>query len=103
MTLNQYRKIADKVGGEVGETIHELVEELEEAREVIRGNKIPPLLGSKEVAEYLEVDPKNMHHTRKTRFFPEPDLLVGTRPFWFKTTIQMYQDKLAEWRESNAK
>jgi hypothetical protein len=103
VTLNRFLKLADKVGGEVGETIRGLVKELEEARDVIRDKKIPPLLGSKEVAEHLEVDPKNMHHTRKTRFFPAPDLLIGTRPFWFKTTIQRYQDQVAEWRESNTK
>lgn len=99
MILNQYRQLADEVGGEVGQKIHELVYELEESRKIIRGIKLPTLLGVKEVAELLGVDPKNMHHVRKTRFFPEPDDFVGKRPVWYLTTIQEYQDKIAEWRE----
>lgn len=98
MTLNQYRAWADDVGGEVGEKIHELVNELEEARKIISGKKLPQLLGSKEVADILEIDPKNMHHTRKTKFFPDPDVEVGKRPFWFITTIQAYQELIEEWR-----
>lgn len=98
MTLNQYRKWADEVGGETGSKMHDLINELEEARNIIKGKKFPPLLGSTEVAEMIGIDPKNMHHTRKTKLFPAPDSMVGTRPFWFKTTIQEYQDKIEEWR-----
>ncbi|MEK4351314.1 hypothetical protein MKX41_10740 [Paenibacillus sp. FSL R5-0475] len=98
MTLNQYRKWADEVGGEIGSKVHEILNELEEARNIAEGKKIPPLLGSTEVAGILGIDPKNMHHTRRTKFFPAPDIEVGKRPFWFKTTIQVYQDKIEEWR-----
>lgn len=101
MTLNRYRDIADQLGGEVGASIRELVNELEDARKIIRGKKYPPLLGSKEVAEIIGVDPKNMHHVRKTRLFPEPDVMVGTRPFWFKPTIDEYLEKVEEWRSQN--
>ncbi|MGM1049995.1 hypothetical protein MNQ98_09270 [Paenibacillus sp. N3/727] len=98
MTLNQYRILADEIGGENGQKILELVNQLEEARGIIAGMKFPRVLGNKEVADALGVDPKNMHHTRKTRFFPDPDFIVGSRPFWFETTIQVYQDKIEEWR-----
>ncbi|CAI6023896.1 hypothetical protein PAECIP112173_00361 [Paenibacillus sp. JJ-100] len=98
MTLNQYRELADKLGGEVGEQITALLDELEEARKIIRGKKYPPLLGSKEVAEQIGVDPKNMHHVRKNKLFPEPDVMVGNRPFWFKPTIDEYQERMEEWR-----
>lgn len=98
MILNQYRQKADEIGGEVGGIIHELVNELDEARAIIAGKKFPNLLGSKEVAEKIEVDPKNMHHVRKTKLFPEPDITIGSRPFWFETTIDDYQDKVEERR-----
>lgn len=98
MTLNQYRELADQIGGEVGEQLTALVDELEEARRIIRGKKYPPLLGSKEVATRIGADPKNMHHVRKNKMFPEPDVMVGTRPFWFKPSIDEYQERMEEWR-----
>ncbi|MEN1985240.1 hypothetical protein [Paenibacillus hubeiensis] len=98
MTLNQYREIANQLGGEVGEQIAALVDELEDARQIIRGKKYPPLLGSKEVADQIGVDPKNMHHVRKNKMFPEPDVMVGSRPFWYKPSIDEYQERMAEWR-----
>lgn len=98
MTLNQYRDLADQIGGEVGQQLTALVNELEEARRIIRGKKYPPLLGSKEVATQIGADPKNMHHVRKNKMFPEPDVMVGTRPFWFKPSIDEYQEKMEEWR-----
>ncbi|GIO57947.1 hypothetical protein [Paenibacillus cineris] len=98
LTLNQYRLLADEIGGEKGKRILELVDQLEEARAIIAGMKMPRVLGNKEVADALGIDPKNMHHARKTRFFPDPDFEVGTRPFWFETTIQAYQEKVEEWR-----
>lgn len=101
MTLNQYREIADQIGGEVGAGIKALIDELEDARKIIRGKKYPPLLGSKEVAEQLDVDPKNMHHVRKTKLFPDPDVMVGTRPFWFKPSIDQYQEQMEEWRSKD--
>lgn len=103
MTLNQYRNWADGVGGEVGERIHDLINELEEARKIISGKKLPELLGSKEVADMLRIDPKNMHHTRKTKFFPDPDGVMGSRPFWFITTIQEYQELIEGWRAKKEK
>ncbi|MNW38902.1 hypothetical protein D3C74_159810 [compost metagenome] len=99
MILNHYRQWADEVGGEVGKKIHELINELEEARRIISGTKLPPLLGSKEVCDMIEIDPKNFHHTRKTKLFPDADTQVGNRSFWFETTIQCYQDKLNERRD----
>lgn len=99
MTLRHYRELAHKVGGAEGEQINRLVDELVEAREIIRGIRVPPLLGSKEVAEMIEVDPKNMHHVRRTKLFPKPDITVGNRPFWFETTIQTYQIQVEERRE----
>lgn len=103
MTLNQYRLLADEIGGENGQKILELVNQLEEARAIIAGKKMPRVLGNKEVAETLEIDPKNMHHARKTRFFPDPDFYVGSRPFWFETSIQNYKDKVEEWRDKRDK
>lgn len=98
MTLNQYRALAEQLGGEVGKQLTALINELEESRKIIRGKKYPPLLGSKEVAEQIEVDPKNMHHVRKTKLFPDPDVMVGSRPFWYKPSIDEYQERLEEWR-----
>lgn len=63
--------------------------------------KVPPLLGSKEVAEQIGADPKNMHHVRKNKMFPEPDVMVGTRPFWFKPSIDEYQERMEEWRNKD--
>ncbi|CAH1054043.1 hypothetical protein [Paenibacillus pseudetheri] len=103
MTLENYREWADNVGGEVGKKIQEILNELEEAQNIARGNSLPPLLGNKEVAELLEIDPKNMHHTRRTKLFPDPDLVVGNRPFWFKTSIQKYQERIEEWRSGKEK
>ncbi|OPG98407.1 hypothetical protein B2I21_08640 [Chryseobacterium mucoviscidosis] len=101
MTLNQYRDLADQIGGEVGQQLTALVEELEESRKIIRGKKYPPLLGSKEVAEQIGADPKNMHHVRKNKMFPAPDVMVGTRPFWFKPSIDEYQERMEEWRSKD--
>lgn len=98
MILNQYRQWADTVGGEVGEKIHELVGELEESRKIISGMKLPRLLGVKEVAEKIDVDPKNMHHVRKTKLFPDPNGFMGSRPYWFESTIDAYLDAMEEWR-----
>ncbi|WP_459953711.1 hypothetical protein [Paenibacillus pini] len=91
--------MADEVGGEIGKAMQELINELTEARDIISGMKHPSVLGSKELAEYLEVDPKNLHHSRKTKFFPEPDFFAGNRPCWFLPTIQIYQNKVDEWRK----
>lgn len=96
MILNQYRQWADTVGGEVGERIHMLIDELEEARLIISEKKLPPLLGSKEAAELLEIDPKNMHHARKTKSFPEPNGYAGNRPLWFEQTLLMYKERKNE-------
>ncbi|MGW8823385.1 hypothetical protein ACWGNU_14790 [Paenibacillus lautus] len=98
MTLNQFRLMADEIGGENGQKILELVNQLEEARDIIAGKKFPAVLGNKEVADAIGIDPKNMHHARKTRFFPDPDFMVGSRPFWFETSIQRYKDQVEEWR-----
>jgi len=98
LTLNKYRLMAEEIGGEKGLEILELVNQLKEAREIIAGIKFPRVLGNKEVADAIGIDPKNMHHARKTRFFPDPDFMVGTRPFWFETSIQHYKDQLEEWR-----
>ncbi|RUT48577.1 hypothetical protein EJP82_01145 [Paenibacillus anaericanus] len=103
MTIDQYRAFAEEVGGEVGKKIHVIIDELETARGVISGKKLPPLLGNKEVCDKIEVDPKNFHHTRKTKLFPNPDIQVGNRSFWFETTIQNYQDLLDEWRKKKEK
>lgn len=99
MTLKQYRLLAEEIGGEQGKKVLELVEMLEEARDIIAGKKFPKVLGNKEVADAIGIDPKNMHHARKTRFFPDPDFTVGSRPFWFETTIDRYRERVEEWRE----
>lgn len=92
MTLSQHRAWADSIGGEVGRKVNSILDELETAKQQARGRELPPLLGSKEVADLLGISSKNIPHTRKTKLFPEPDLMVGTRPFWFQTTIEDYRE-----------
>ncbi|MBP1999492.1 hypothetical protein J2Z69_000511 [Paenibacillus shirakamiensis] len=99
MLLSSYRAKARELGGEACRVINQLLDELEKEREITSGKKLPPLLGSKEVAERIEIDPKNLHHTRKTKFFPEPNTCVGKRPLWAEETINQYLDKLSEWRD----
>jgi len=86
--------MAVRIGGEDGQRINELITAYESAQNI-------RLLGNQEVAHMLGIDPKNMHHKRKTKFFPEPVLQAGKFPFWLESDIQEYIENIDEWREQH--
>lgn len=55
--------------------------------------KIPPLCGTKEVAEILGITRYNVPNTRKTKGFPDPITYIGTRPVWLQSDIIAYKEK----------
>jgi predicted DNA-binding transcriptional regulator AlpA len=52
--------------------------------------KIPPLLGSKEVASMLGVRETSIPGYRKLKNFPEPIVYIGGRPIWWEEEILQY-------------
>jgi len=97
--LNQYRELAEHVGGKAGEKFRELIEDYERMKKSIYESEVPDLLGSKQVAELLNIDPKNMHHKQKTKFFPKPTAYIGKRPLWLEQSIKDYIERVDQWRE----
>ncbi len=55
--------------------------------------RIPPLCGTKEVAELLGITRQNVPNTRKTKGFPDPITHIGKRPFWLESDILEFRDK----------
>lgn len=98
LSLERHRRIADRLGGEAALSIHELIAEIERLRELMELPDVSALIGAKEVADILNINPKNMHHARKTRFFPEPYAHIGKRPMWLAETIKEYIKKKEAWR-----
>ncbi|RJX41093.1 hypothetical protein D3P09_03545 [Paenibacillus pinisoli] len=98
LSLERHRVIADRAGGEAASSIHELIAEIERLRGLIVLPDVSALIGAKEVADILNINPKNMHHARKTRFFPEPYTHIGKRPMWLAEAIQEYIEKKEAWR-----
>ncbi|MFF2887870.1 hypothetical protein [Paenibacillus sp. NPDC057967] len=103
LSLERHRMIADRVGGEAALSILELIAEIERLQGLTDLPDVTALIGAKEVADILHIHPKNMHHARKTRFFPEPYLHIGKRPMWLAETIREYKEKKEAWsgRTSN--
>ena len=93
MDVNYYRTLADKIGGDDGQDIHKLITAYEQALKV-------RLLGNQEVAHMLGIDPKNMHHKRRTKYFPNPVLQAGKFPFWLERDIREYIEHIDEWRKN---
>ena len=87
LSIEQYRQLADEIGGERGKQIHELIDEVEDARSA----SVPEMLAGKQVAELLGIDLKNLHHVRKYKGFPEPTSYAGSRPLWTRASILEYQ------------
>ncbi|WP_219838064.1 hypothetical protein [Paenibacillus sp. R14(2021)] len=99
--LKDYRERAAELGGETERLVLDLVTEIEDLRSELAGQKLPALLGSTEVAERLGIDSRNMHHKKRTKFFPQPAVTVGTRPFWLERDIVEYKVKSDDWRKND--
>jgi predicted DNA-binding transcriptional regulator AlpA len=90
--LEQYRLLADRIGGDDGLKIKELIKAYELAKSI-------KLLSNQDVAELLGIDPKNMTHKRRTSFFPDPVLYAGKFPIWLRSDIEEYMQHIDEWRD----
>lgn len=98
-SLEKHRKLAEQLGGEAELSILELIREIELLREKCIESDVPKLIGSKDIAEILNIDPRNIHHARKTKFFPKPVSMAGNRPLWLRDEIIEYKTKKEEWRK----
>jgi|GEM_PF-5422160 len=92
--LEDYRAFALRSDGEGAQYILELADEVERLRQIVSGKRLPSLYGKKEVADELEIDPKNMHHKMRTKDFPAPNGKVGGRLVWIKESILTYKQQL---------
>lgn len=90
--IEKYRELADRIGGDDGRRIHALIDSY------ISANNLK-LLGNQEAAKMLNIDPKNMHHKRKTKFFPDPVVHVGKFPLWLESDIREYIENIEQWRK----
>ncbi|MFC5528450.1 helix-turn-helix transcriptional regulator [Cohnella yongneupensis] len=84
----EYRELADRVGGDDGRLIHKLID--------IAQYK---LIGSQDVAAMIGILPNNMDKKRKTKYFPEPVVYAGKFPFWVESDIREYIENIEKWRE----
>ncbi|MCC3377157.1 hypothetical protein [Cohnella sp. REN36] len=92
--ITEYRDIADRVGGDDGKKLHELIDAFEQLRDI-------KLLGATDVANRLGIDPRNMGHKRKTKYFPNSVARSGKFEFWLEHDIVEYIENIKIWRERN--
>lgn len=58
--------------------------------EYIKMNKVDPLYNKVRTAEYLAVSKKTIDNWVRVNKFPKPDLILGDRPMWKLSTINLY-------------
>jgi hypothetical protein len=63
--------------------VERLIVELEESN-------LPYLVGTKEVADMLEISRQRIHELRKAGRFPEPIIELAAGPIWLRTTIDSF-------------